>query len=359
MDTQRADERRWRTLVPALLLLPFVASAQAQDVSSEPDDTGWALFADNDALSPRSGDHDYTGGFALTLTGRRAQRWWFSLDPVVGLLDRVAGASPQDAPRWHALQLSLLAFTPAVLTEDTVNLGDRPYASIVYLANSRITVDSADSAWQSSFALGVLGLDAAKWTQQVMHELIEAREPQGWHRQISEGGEPTVRYSLARLHLSTSRPTGARTQFQLKRAVALSAGYLTEINAAWTMRWGALRTPWWSFVPERAEYMIEPAPVLGGSSAAHGPRELYAWAGIKARARLYNALLQGQFRDSEHTVAFDDMRPLIGEAWAGVTWQAGANYRLTWTLRYQTSELRTEPGDRELFWGGVSVSRSF
>ena len=34
-------------------------------------------------------------------------------------------------------------------------------------------------------------------------------------------------------------------------------------------------------------------------------------------------------------------------------------YRVSWALRYQTSELRTEPGDRELFWGGVSVSRSF
>jgi hypothetical protein len=356
MDTKRADERRWRTLVPALLLL-FAASAQAQDVSYEPDDTGWALFVDNDALSLGTSDHDYTGGFALTLTGRRAERWWLSLDPVVGVLDGVAGASPDKASRWHAMQLAVLAFTPADLDAPDVSLGDRPYASIVYLSNSRITVDSPDSAYQSSFALGVLCLDAAKWSQRATHEMLDVDEPQGWDHQISEGGEPTARYSLARLHLSSARGASGHTQLQLKRSVALSAGYITEVNAAWTLRWGALHTPWWSFVPERAEYMNEPAPVLDPSPA--NGRELYAWAGIKARARLYNALLQGQFRDSEYTVDFDDMRPLIGEAWLGVTWEAGANYRLSWTVRYQTSELRIEPGDRELFWGGVSVSRSF
>ena len=133
---------------------------------------------------------------------------------------------------------------------------------------------------------------------------------------------------------------------------------LTEASVALTLRWGRIHTPWWSFVPERAEYMMEPAPVFGGASP-DGPRELYAWAGIKGRARLYNAFLQGQFRDSDLTYDFEDTRPLIGELWAGVTAELAAGYRLSYVLRYQSSELRTRPGDRDLFWGGVSVSRSF
>jgi hypothetical protein len=119
-----------------------------------------------------------------------------------------------------------------------------------------------------------------------------------------------------------------------------------------------MRTPWWSFVPERAEYMMEPAPVYGGG-AAGAQREFYAWAGIKARARAYNAFLQGQFRDSDLSYDFEDTRPLMGEVWAGVTKEIDAGYRLSWVLRYQSSELRTQPGDRDLFWGGLSVSRSF
>ena len=39
--------------------------------------------------------------------------------------------------------------------------------------------------------------------------------------------------------------------------------------------------------------------------------------------------------------------------------ELAGGYRVSYVLRYQTSELRTEPGDRDLFWGGVSISRSF
>jgi hypothetical protein len=205
----------------------------------------------------------------------------------------------------------------------------------------------------------VLGLDAAKAAQRVMHDAIGADEPQGWEHQISEGGEPTARYSLARLGLRAAAGDGRGLRFELKDAFAVSAGYITEANASLTARWGRIHTPWWSFVPERAEYMMEPAPVFGGRAADGAPREFYVWAGVKARARGYNALLQGQFRDSDLSYDFEDTRPLIGEAWAGVTKELPAGYRVSWVVRYQTSELRTEPGDRELLWGGVSVSRSF
>jgi hypothetical protein len=347
----------------AALLLAAAMAAPAQDRALEKDDTGWALFMDNDALTFGTHDHDYTGGVALTLAGRRTQHWWFSLDPALGWLDRAAGvgrARPDPASVWHALQVSVLAFTPGSLEESAPVAGDRPYASIVYLANSRTTVQAdARTAYQSSFAVGVLGLDVAKASQRSLHAAVAADEPRGWDHQISEGGEPTARYTLARLNLAAARGAGRGAHLELKDSVAVSAGYITELNAAVTLRWGSIRTPWWSFVPERAEYMTEPAPVLGGPAAADAAREFYVWAGLKARARLYNALLQGQFRESEHTVAFDDTRPFIGEAWAGVTRELGAGYRVSWVLRYQTSELRREPGDRDLFWGGLSVSRSF
>jgi hypothetical protein len=326
--------------------------------ANEPDNAGWALFMDNDALTARSGDHDYTGGTALTLAGRRAQRWPLSLDPALGWLNRGVGLDRPDASEWHALQVAVLAFTPRTLESSSVVAGDRPYASIVYVANSRTTV-LPDSlvAYQSSFALGVLGLDLAKATQSVLHEAIGAERPAGWDHQVADGGEPTARYALARLALRANAATGFGTRLELKDAFAVSAGYITEASAALTLRWGRIHTPWWSFVPERAEYMMEPAPTFGGAACER--REFYVWGGIKARARVYNALLQGQFRDSDLTYGFEDTRPLIGEAWAGVTREFAPGYRLSWVLRYQTSELRAGPGDRDLFWGGLSLSRSF
>ncbi|MGB1560039.1 MAG: hypothetical protein ACPHN2_00930 [Sinimarinibacterium flocculans] len=42
---------------------------------------------------------------------------------------------------------------------------------------------------------------------------------------------------------------------------------------------------------------------------------------------------------------------------AGLTAQITPSYRLSWVLRYQTSELRDGPGNREVIWGSVFVSR--
>ena len=103
--------------------------------------------------------------------------------------------------------------------------------------------------------------------------------------------------------------------------------------------------------------MAEPAPVIGGTDIRPGSRELYVWGGAKARVRLYNALLQGQFRSSELTYDYGELRHVVGEAWAGITAQLDAEFRLSWVMRYQTSELRSGPGDRDAIWGTLFVSR--
>lgn len=356
-----ASRRLTRIPRAAALLLALALALQAPGADgAEAYGTGWALFMDNDAFTLGTHDHDYTGGMALTLAGRRAREWPWSLDAALVRLDAAAGLDAGSADGvWHAMQLSMLAFTPAEIRVASPIPGDRPYASIVYLANSRTTVlPDANTAYQTSFAVGLLGLDVAKATQRSLHAAIAADEPTGWNHQVSEGGEPTARYTMARLGLRVAAGGGG-TRLELKDSMGASAGYITEANAALTLRWGTIHTPWWSFVPERAEYMTEPAPVFGGQAASGQAREFYVWAGVKARARVYNALLQGQFRDSALRYDFADTRPLMGELWAGVTRELALGYRLSWVLRYQSSELRTEPGDRDLFWGGLSLSRSF
>lgn len=320
---------------------------------------GWVIFVDNDALALSKRDRDYTGGLALTLAGARASQSWYSLDPLLKAADRSLGLHEPCTAQGsrHAMQWGVVAFTPGETRQPAVT-GDRPYASLVYLANSRLifTADP-ETVLQSTLAVGLLGLDVAEGVGRWIHSALNLEHARGWDRQISDGGEPTFRYTLARLDLLAEGNTEPRRSFQIKHSGSLSVGYLTEATTSLSLRWGKIMTPWWSFMPERAEYIREPAPVANNPSARQ--REIYGWGGIKARARLYNAFLQGQFRDSALAYDYEDIRPLIGEAWLGITAQIGDDYGLSWVVRYQTSELRTEPGDRDLFWGSVFLSRSF
>ena len=54
-----------------------------------------------------------------------------------------------------------------------------------------------------------LGLGIVGDIQDIVHRSLDGKRPQGWDNQISEGGEPTARYSVARQQLiyqSGSRP---------------------------------------------------------------------------------------------------------------------------------------------------------
>ena len=321
---------------------------------------GWTLELDNDLLSFGDRDFDYTGGLAVTFAGRRARDWAFSLDPVVGLLDPLVPTAALDRPELplHSLQVGLIAFTPGDLNNHDPLPLDRPYASLLFLANSRTYVTHpAEPVYETSFTLGVLGLDAAKAIQRGIHTgLDQDRVPEGWDHQISDGGEPTLRFVWARQALLASNFEARTTEYELKWRSEVSVGYLTEASVSLSGRWGVLNTPWWSFSLERADYVSAPAPVVG-TALREGMRELYVWGGVKLRARAYNAFLQGQFRQSEVEVSSSRIERLIGEAWLGVTWQFSQTYRVGYVVRYQTREIKDGPGSRDLVWAGLVFSR--
>jgi hypothetical protein len=147
-------------------------------------------------------------------------------------------------------------------------------------------------------------------------------------------------------------PTGT---LDVKATVQGSVGYLTETSAALTMRFGRFDTPWWGFAPELTDYISAPVPV----DARRSHPEVYLFAGVRVKARAYNALLQGQFRHSDVRYSFDEVEPLLAEAWVGFVTQLFEQTQVSYTLNYQTAEIRNGPAARDYFWGAVQLSHSF
>src|SRR5690606_25705349 len=97
----------------------------------------------------------------------------------------------------------------------------------------------AEPVYETSFTLGVLGLDAAKAIQRGIHTgLDQDRVPEGWDHQISDGGEPTLRFVWARQALLASNFEARTTEYELKWRSEVSVGYLTEASVSLSGRWG-------------------------------------------------------------------------------------------------------------------------
>jgi hypothetical protein len=304
----------------------------------------WALGLDNDFLVPGSRDQDYTYGLSVLHTGTDlAEELYFA---PVNLVDRSLGLGNSSR---QAAEFGLYGFTPEDIERPDANPEDRPYASLVYIAtrNERVYPLSG-TVISSQLTLGVLGLDLVGDLQKGLHSLIDGDSPQGWRHQISDGGEPTFRYSLARQQL-LGEPTG---RLEVKHTQSVSVGYITEASWGLNFRTGQLNSAWHNFHPEQASY-AETSAQLKNRTA-----ERFFWAGIALKARAYNAFLQGQWRDSAVEYDGSDLRHLIVEVWLGYTHGFANGMFVSYGLRGHTSEIRQGEGDRNVIWGGLMLGRN-
>jgi hypothetical protein len=358
----RGEHRARRVPFIALSLVLLCAALASQDISattaSERDYSGMRLQIDNDLFAAGGKrDRDYTGGLAVTLSGRAAQRSPVSLDPVVAALDRTFTPEDDRSQVFHARQVGLMVFTPNDIVQTRAQPEDRPYASLLFIANGRLRVAPDNrSAWFSSFSIGALGLSVSEQLHGAVHDVVGSERPRGYSNQISAGGEPTARYTLAKQQLWMSAPS---SRLDVKTTVQGSVGYLTETSVSISLRAGRFSTPWWSFNPELTDYLPAPAPIVEESGARSRTSDFFFFAGARVKARAYNAFLQGQFRDSEVRLRSTKVEPLVAEAWMGVTSQVFGNTQMSYTLNFQTSEIRHGQGARDVLWGAVQISHRF
>lgn len=356
--------RRARWLAAAMVLLFQSAVVAATDgppredpQATEPYDTGWQVYVDNDLFV--NTDEGYTGGIAVNFSGRRAMEYRFSLDPALQTINRWLGVGRlYDAPearRRHSMEFGLSAFTPRTLTDPAPILDDHPYACLAFLNNAEQAVLAQPGiVYQTSFALGLLGTSLCESVQKSLHDVIGDDKPRGWDHQISDGGEPTFRWSLSREQLLI-RGADSGTRQELAGILETALGYTTHVGAGLSWRWGRIRSPWWSFTPRNAEYINLGSPAARTDTAANEPGEFYVWAGGIVRYRLYNAILQGQFRDSDVEFSRSDLNPLVSEFWIGVTKELGNRLQVSLVFRARSRELKSGPSPS---WGGVILRRA-
>ena len=360
----RATKRR--TTVVGLLVLTTIYSgslhAQGDFSPDEKYKTGWAFYLDNDVLTTGNRDQDYTGGFAVTLSGRRAMEYPISIDSWLRGLDGFSRFEnlykDRDHFQRHSFEFGITLFTPSDISVSEPLPDDHPYASLFFIANTEQTVMPEDDvAYQSTLTVGILGLDIAEDIQKGLHDIFGAEEPKGWDNQISAGGEPTAKYTVSRqktlsLH---SRPGGIG--HELKTSMEGNIGFSTDVNAGLSWRGGWINTPWWSFNPHQAEYINLGSPVAE-KIKRDARKEFYLWAGANIKYRFYNAILQGQFRDSAVTFDRSELEHVLAEAWIGVTKEFNRGFSGSFFVRGRTEEIKG-PNARTPVWAGIILSRAY
>ena len=339
------------------------ATTGVEEVSpSEPSAVGAGLVLDEHLLTNGSRDRDYSGGGELTLSGQRAGVLGRLLDGALGFVDLKTCPGGRFAESgWtsaHAFAAGLVVFTPRDLTARARVAGDRPYASEFFLsAGRRYTSPETDVVYDSTLTVGMLGLNAAASVQRALHNLTGSIKPEGWSHQISAGGEPTARYSAARQAWLADYGSGA-WHGDSKWTAAGSLGTVTEASVALDARWGRPESPWWAFAPEENMYVQEtqPTPPLLGLDA---PAEIFVFAGARAKARAYNAFLEGQFRHSDLTYRAGDLNAVLGEAWAGLELRTSSGWAVQYLARWESPELRSGIGSRSIVWGSIEITKAF
>ena len=321
------------------ILCLHYAFASAAEIGDEKYNSGWRINADNDLLTGQTTDRDYTGGLALTLSGRRVQEypvsidaWRAAIDDLISFPDLYDSA---ETMFFHSQQYGMALFTPEDINSVAPVYDDRPYGSLFYLSNTEFSVaPDKDTAYISILTIGFLGLDLAEDVQRGLHSVTDSEVPNGWQNQVSSGGEPTamLSYGIQNNVYSSNRQ-------QLKLEYEANLGFITDVNAGFNWRWGVIRSPWWAFNPYQSKYMQQSMPVFSSDRSKH-KNEFYLWAGGRLNVRIYNALLQGQFRHSVVTVSSDELERLVAEYWLGASKEFAKKYYASVFLRGHSHEFK-------------------
>ena len=310
-----------------------------------------SIYLDNDAFSSKK-DQDYTGGLAISFSGTNAKTHPFSIDAALTWINKSLNLEDENTALktpLYSCEVGLNVFTPQKTTETNPIQNDRPYSSLVYLANGQQSLSLENRvAWVSSFTFGFLGTEIAANLQNSIHKVIGSSKAAGWDHQISEGGEPTFKYELSHMKFYP-----LKSYFHVVQTIRASVGFLTETGFGLSLRLGKIYSPWWTMDSSQNRLGSKTNPNM---LTYESKNDFYLFLGSQLKVRLYNSFLQGQFRKSIVSYNYSETRPLVLETWIGLSTEFFNTCRLSYVYRFQTSELNTGIDDHNFTWGGVLLT---
>lgn len=344
------DRSRVGLAMCLLLCCPALAADNGCVAIKASERLGVGLYFDQDMFVPATNkDRDYTMGLGIEFFGDDGPL--YLLGDLLDRFDALSGLDRRCGRIYQSYLLGAQAFTPDDIGNDQPILDDRPYASLIYLSNKKVVADDR-RALGLELTVGLLGLSVAEQVQTALHGWVRDRrgsdepvDPAGWRYQVSNGGEPTLR-----LRLADSQRFAGGDNWDLAHGWDLNLGFQTNAGIGLSGRTGRLRSPFWSvpFDPINRGNFV---PVANGD-------ELYGWAAGRVRAVAYDALLQGQFRDSTVTVPSDQVRRLIWEFGAGITGSV-SGYQITLSVNAKAGDTHLAGAPDNHVWGGLYLSRRY
>ena len=318
-------------------------------------------------------DRNYTMGLGF-FTEFEDLKMWFPYRPLY-FLNKVFKRSILNDPDKNnpgvsnRLMLANGSFTPDYLSATYPIYNDRPYASLTYLQLQSTFIDNnIYKKISSNFNIGLLGTNISKTVQTKIHEALnegdtkDPHTPKGWHNQISNGGELTFLYAGELEKLITIRNIKSTTRTSLtaiefKHGLRYSLGYYTLTGYNFSFRYGKIDPRNWAYQTNPLGY----STLLTDDYLKKTPvTEIYLYGSLRPTFILYNALLNGQFRDSKVTVSFANTRHWVLDGEGGICISPVIRKKDIVTVRFRFAGRSPEISfpsrpKRSHFWGGIDL----
>ncbi|MGJ8744190.1 lipid A-modifier LpxR family protein [Polaribacter sp.] len=313
---------------------------------------------ENDLLGFINNDDDnYTGGFSFEL--QRAELNF--IQPFFKLAN---------AKNIQRITLAGAGYTPQNLAASAPIIGDRPYASFVYLGYGLISIHKNGAVLTSELNIGLMGLSAPGKLQSWIHSsklfkaITDRPVPEGWHNQIANGGALMVNYNVKySFNLIKNKEKEAErniSYFDPSFTVSADLGnYMTNINLGLYLDLFNLNNnPSLEYDNRAIQKQLNLENIDLKKSENNVPLKKFSmnlFFKPNLRFNIYNATLQGLlFNDSSiYKIPASEVKTFLFEFNTGLNF----NFNNKWLVRYTLSARSREfKGGKSMhYWGGLTI----